>query len=277
MNVVSFRRKDSDVEFPPAHWLDGIPGPLESENNGEHKAAVMLHQFVDEAERTELPERSTATSVDPSIVPAEDGDNTQVPEPVSFANKIRAMLATAPSIFSSNPASTASTLPSVGAPNVIRDQQMLSFISSPSVMNGSAANKRLSVWACLNRLQGRIPQGPHDMSDLTSETDRDTGPPEGDDNSSIMLCGPLLPEEGATVELAKTEVVHDADEEPGDLHEAMTGEVSGNESFAQNDNAPPSARPKTARVHVRKTKDRRVWVPSSTQISLEIMWWGYRL
>lgn len=202
------------------------------------------------------------------------------------------MLSTIPPIFSSttptsNATPAATTTDNPNTLNMIQDPKMISFLSSPSVMNGSVSKGRQSVWSVLDRLKGRMPApldgGPADAS-MPAAHSPEVGKEglvdeeQDDDDSSIMLYGPLLPDADSEVELAQSEVVHgdEKGEETDDGEKAkkdkspsiwpFTGRKSKSEG-EKND----------GRVHLHGSKDKRVWVPSDTKISLQIMWWGYRL
>ncbi|THH19221.1 hypothetical protein EUX98_g8820 [Antrodiella citrinella] len=270
LSAMYLKPRDSRIEFPPAHWKDepnSTPSPDQTPttNTGDSEP---------------LDTNDEGPEFEDNIPPA------QAPDPESFANRIHALIATLPPIFSSNPASssTAGSGDSI-APNMIRDPKMISFLSSPSVMNGSASSGRQSVWTVLDRLKGRLPAPVENKGTETDSVPLEETGREGlgkekeesdDDSSSIMLYGPLLPGVDSEVEVAESELVQeDEGTAPNDSKSEEKEKPPGVWLFRKR--KAPDEQKKDGRVHVRDTKNKRVWVPSDTKISLEIMWWGYRL
>ncbi|KAI0735375.1 hypothetical protein C8Q76DRAFT_765833 [Earliella scabrosa] len=147
-------------------------------------------------------------------------------------------------------------------------------------MNGSLSRGRQSVWAMLDNLR---------LKSLQSNASAGIAPDEKrteavlEDNDSIMFYIPLVPDEASAVELARSEIV--SVDENGAVVEVLM------------ENAPPPMPPMSATdMHTEawkwhwpwkrptpspppkpKTVEKRVWVPSTEKLSLQVMWWGYRL
>ncbi|EPQ60301.1 hypothetical protein GLOTRDRAFT_67779 [Gloeophyllum trabeum ATCC 11539] len=167
------------------------------------------------------------------------------------------------------------------------------MLSSATIMNGTFSKGRQSVFAILDRLKSPWAHN-HPRADGSG------GAQEGheerleeDDNSSVMLYGPLSPDSDSVVELAQSEVISlGEDEEPGtptvvgyndNPEQPAAGEPSQNSGtrkgwpnlqwpwYGMKGKARAEASEK--RVHVGE----KIWVPSRTKISLQVMWWGYRI
>ena len=191
------------------------------------------------------------------------------------------------------------------APSTIDDSRLISLLSSPAMMNGSLSRGRQSVWALLDNLR---------LKSLTSPASGSPSPSSGDDadagaaspgstsrtslvstvedDDSVMFYGPLVPDASSQVELARSEIV--SVDENGVVVDVLLDDAplpdstalpkvrfgglwpfasrSGTAAGAATPSAPASAKPKP-KVLVEK----RLWVPSTTQLSLQVMWWGYRL
>ncbi|KAI0347665.1 hypothetical protein BDW22DRAFT_1423948 [Trametopsis cervina] len=154
------------------------------------------------------------------------------------------------------------------------------------------------------------------VSGQQEEDGEDSGREEDvldDDDSGVMVYGPLFPSSdpvaaASDVELAKSEFVsapehhrlhkHDDgqnDQPPTasqpttpqpDKLELLRSKVEGMWPFAKGagenaeaSNGEPTL--STTRVHftpvTAQAKQRRVWVPSPDKISVQVMWWGYRI
>ncbi|KAL6304780.1 hypothetical protein BKA93DRAFT_732221 [Sparassis latifolia] len=139
-------------------------------------------------------------------------------------------------------------------------------------MNGSIARGRQSVWSVLDMLRGTPTEPSQPGGSATekgkeraTEEQSDENVPEND-HSSIMLCGPLLPTPESEVEFARSEIIYVQEDE-----EAPTPR-----DRPENEMKPTSAA-KEERIHVTKGSEKLIWLPSTTKISLEVMWWGYRV
>ncbi|KAI0724361.1 hypothetical protein C8T65DRAFT_704244 [Cerioporus squamosus] len=153
-------------------------------------------------------------------------------------------------------------------------------------MNGSLSRGRQSVWAMLDNLR---------LKTLKSSADAGTAPAsdvaEGaesvlEDDDSVMFYGPLVPDANSSVELARSEIV--SVDENGTIVEVLLDDAppphasqlpSATDGVAAEKfkwhwpfhHSTPAPPPKP------KTVEKRLWVPSTDQLSLQVMWWGYRL
>ena len=218
------------------------------------------------------------------------------PEPLTLAKRIRAALANFPPITgssgsTSNEAPTGDNTKASAAPPQVSDAGMISFLSSPAIMNGDGSKSGQSVWAALDRLRAVIPgQGSKQPQGVPLQL---VVQPEGedvldDDESGVMVYGPLIPDENTQVELAESEIVPATPGEPEGEQSAQStwkGKLEGVWPFgkgkAQEQATEPaieeSSTPSNSRVHVHSGKSKRVWVPSRDKISVQVMWWGYRM
>ena len=153
-----------------------------------------------------------------SIPGAPGGEEQNAPEPLTLARRIQALLSlrTAPPTPSATDATTsgaasseaaAPITPSSSAP--VPDSRFLALLGNTNAMNGSLDKSRQSVFAILDRL--RRPSG-HAMdtsddppSSVSEEEEQENE--DYDDNSSIMLYGPLVPSEDSEVELAASDIM----------------------------------------------------------------------
>lgn len=173
-------------------------------------------------------------------------------------------------------------------------------------MNGSSDKGRPSIWSVLEGI-GAPAHGfpPVENEDLESGGGGENESPEGGDgddsvfseDSSVMIYSPLLPGQEDLVELAELVPVSVEEEIiPG-------GEVIPGTSWTSvwplsifYSESSPATRTTAAarrlsgetvispgRTRIDKTGRRvrvqtvRAWVPSDTKLSVQAMWWGYRL
>ncbi|KAI0670092.1 hypothetical protein C8Q78DRAFT_976642 [Trametes maxima] len=152
-------------------------------------------------------------------------------------------------------------------------------------MNGSLIRGRQSVWALLDNLRLKSltspsPDGQSAAASGSSVTTEEQAMIEDDD--SVMFYGPLVPDATSEVELARSEIVS-VDENgtivdvllddaplPGAPPKARFGGIWPFSSGATTSPAPSPVKPKVL-------VEKRVWVPSTSKLSLQVMWWGYRL
>lgn len=193
------------------------------------------------------------------------------PEPATIAQRIQTMLSSFPSFFvASLPTSiSVETSPSacssssegtqhVPIPLLLSsDPKLVSLLSSSVVMNGSIDRTRSSVWSILDHIRAKFPgQTPPAESqpfDKGKKPEVETQTPDGD-NTSVMLYTPLLPDDLSEVEIARSEIIETS------MLTSLTPTNSSLQNEAQSE--PPTT---------------KVWVPSSTKLSLQVNWWGYRL
>ncbi|KAI0964458.1 hypothetical protein AcW1_001273 [Taiwanofungus camphoratus] len=209
------------------------------------------------------------------------------PEPTFLARTIQGLLSALPLSSSSTCASsTASpssdTTPS--APPQILDSKLVSFLSSPSIMNGSNPKGSQSVWSMLDLLTSKVAEpcqnahggGAHQGD--CRENDEDTDTISGDDDSSVMLYAPLIPDARSEVEIARSEVVS-LDEESWRIMSSREYLTTSRREHGDGRSSTWSfmGSEKEECVTLMPATERKIWVPSTTKISLEVRWWGYRV
>ncbi|KAF9227334.1 hypothetical protein BS17DRAFT_695023 [Gyrodon lividus] len=303
-----FTRRESSgkaLGFPPTSWFgdtensgtDLAEGSSQSTDAGQTLAEVPVNSVLD------------ATKNDPAVVEGES------PEPTTLAKKIRDVISTIPSlpsaistsssrlwIFPSGPTEAGVDGPPPPAPgSVLQDSHLLAFLTSSDVMNGSLERGRQSVWSALDHL--RPPYGKRPDNATSPETSQDTVLDCIDDNNSVMMYGPLEPDDSSEVEIACSEIVS----VNGDGEEIRTpqprfiplpsesidqvlmgggGDFTGSNgwereteltleaTFIGTEQTSVSGKPVTDQPPV---KEYRVWIPSLTKISVQTMWWGFRI
>ena len=159
---------------------------------------------------------------------------------------------------------------------------LLSLLVTPTFMNGSLQKGTKSVWAALDNLHVLAAQ-----SAGATPADSDT---IVDDTDGIMLYGPLVPDADSTAELARSQVV--AVDQNGTVvavisDSAVPPPAPPAELQKPGQDAAPATegwswrwpfyRADGAAASAPQTVKKRVWVPSTAQLSLQVMWWGYRL
>ncbi|KAJ7272977.1 hypothetical protein C8J57DRAFT_1596811 [Mycena rebaudengoi] len=206
------------------------------------------------------------------------------PEPTFLAQKILALINALPTLssrFITSPKdppavptgvivdSDGCPIPPPGATR-IQDPELISLLSSSSIMNGSEG-RRHSVWSMLDSIP------PPRL--------RNAGNNEyaGSDRSSIMMYSPLIPMADSVVELAESSAVPVAPggASPGSWWPwnyawSLVWPFGGWKAAPEPELVPepvstPEPTPQVVAI------ERRVWVPSTTQLSFETMWWGYRI
>lgn len=232
---------------------------------------------------------ATASSIDPP------------PEPVTLARRIQALLSRSPAVSDTPAHETADGTTSESAtypPALVSDAKLVTLLSSPAVMNGTLSKSGQSVWSVLDRLRSQLP-GQSTSSRIAAAANegdgrgREDGVLE-DDDSGVMIYGPLIPNDDSQVELARSEDVAD-DGESGkaakpplsakpDTLESLKGKLEEMWPFKGKEDGKQATdgdtTPSTTRVHfqpVQPGRPKRVWVPSPDKISIQVMWWGYRM
>ncbi|KAF9483889.1 hypothetical protein BDN70DRAFT_873290 [Pholiota conissans] len=190
----------------------------------------------------------------------------------------------------------------------IKDSKLLGFLSSPTIMNGSTLKGKPSIWSILDTF-GPPPHGYPPTDDESPTPGRGEGQvPIGDDsgdkdtifsdNSSVMIYSPLIPTNEDLVELAELVPVGIEEEPVKEIQSPITGaswttmwplslwygeppsgdktpmaahRLSGETVISPRHNSVDST------GHLVRTHTVQAWVPSNTKLSLQAMWWGYRL
>jgi len=293
------RREKKD--FPPSSWLEEEGNQVQQTTpiTASLPAAPIIDNEIQEA-------GSSAADDVMHIDSREARAESETPEPDTLARKIQAMIASLPSIsmpsVPSTPFPQLNTAPT-GAPatdtdnDFIPDSKLKTFLTSFTVMNGSVERGRESVWSVLDRL--RPPFIKRDVVSEMNEASR-PGAEYEDDNGSVMMYGPLEPTEDSEIEIARSEIVS----LNGDGEEIRTPQLSfvplPSESieqvFARSESsdrrkgkqrAVPEQSASSSRVEPQDTiagisteqatREYRVWLPSLTKISIQAMWWGFRM
>ena len=243
-------KKQPDIIFPPPHWF------IKDDN-------------------TDLDAEVTVPPADREV------KQSEVPEPKPFAEKLKRMIDTLPI-----PSSWAAAVVGAGqsqAPIHARvpqegdegppipdgvDPETMKLLGSQNVMNGDeggevvhAGRKRESIWSALDRLNPRRL--------ATSGGGAVAAPPGLDTERGVMIYSPLEPTNESEVELAESlEVSHSEAQEKEQEEAVRKDNGKGKETDTDTGPAIPSLTP---------TATEKVWVPSTTRISVLTTWWGYRL
>lgn len=285
----------SAQEIPVAVELDSVPSSSSSSATAEAEEALPA-----------ILESAAAAAEPEPAAPAEQASTNDAtdpnPEPLPLARKIQSLLSALPPFLSPLSPPTPPTTPAPGsdggatngekkpaddtdpsAPSTIDNSRLISLLSSPTMMNGSLSRGRQSVWALLDSLRIKSlmssgnassaegSDGSADESDITME-----------DDDSVMFYAPLIPNAASTVELARSEIV--SVDENGTIVDVILDDaplpgVAPPKTgfgkiwpFSSGTSTPTTTTPKP-----KVLTEKRVWVPSTTQLSLQVMWWGYRL
>ncbi|KAH8111852.1 hypothetical protein DFH11DRAFT_1690128 [Phellopilus nigrolimitatus] len=177
-------------------------------------------------------------------------------------------------------------------------------------MNGSIARGTESVWAALDRLRQPLTfskdkkgKGKDKATEVESAADNAGAPGEGNEeiegSNDIMLYSPLIPDRDSLVEMGASEVVTLYDDEremmyraelrrrwadgrgfiPFESLETIEDANADQSEDKVDDKAEAQAEDKAEEKVEKKPKpkERVVWMPSPTQISVQVLWWGYRM
>ncbi|TFK41992.1 hypothetical protein BDQ12DRAFT_349868 [Crucibulum laeve] len=243
-------KRPEPVVFPPPSWeLD------DTKDNGAG-ASSWADQFHEDQRSKEA--AASAPPVDTNPLPVEEP-----PEPVTFAKRLRTLIELLPLPGTSTPTTTHPKPPSApddgkqGSPIPPgMDPGLVRMLSSEDVMNGdegvsTIGKARQSVW---NILAGLGHGGRERASGPATVEEQEQG---------VMMYAPLQPTNDSEVELAESETILEyVDEKPTEFPDGM------DKGKQQPDPASGETQP---------TREKHVWVPSTTQISLLTTWWGYRL
>ncbi|KAJ6523605.1 hypothetical protein B0H19DRAFT_1223991 [Mycena capillaripes] len=241
------------IIFPPPSWL-----LEETQNNG--------------AGASDLPDEPHI----PRNISQDNVHTEDAPEPRLLAQRIGTLIDALPPPPSTKD-SDVGAVDAKGPPlpiSVTGDSKLMKLLSSESVMNGSISLGRQSVWSMLERLK-RHPSsnGPKKESEATDDDREDDG---------VMMYAPLQPTADSQAELADSEMVLEYLDEPTEADKLPPAETS-----TPGARPPPSPQPdgnkssdglkpsKSGRK--RRTKEHIHWMPSTNKISLQALWWGYRL
>jgi hypothetical protein len=167
--------------------------------------------------------------------------------PVHVAKRVRELFTSAPPFYPTT--LVASEVPAPSSPEGISGEllgaKFLATLSDQSLMAGSSGQE--SVWSILERTR----------FDFKVAKGKQTTEPD----SSVMLYTPLFPDDTSKVELAKYKLV----------------KVPLDELDGQNFNAAAWWPPSEWGKKTPPTKTVRLWIPSTTNISVQFAWWGFRM
>lgn len=122
------------------------------------------------------------------------------------------------------------------------DQQLMKQLSSEGIMNGM--EREANVWAFLEGIKYARSQ---------PQSNGSAGPgPEAESSADVMMYAPLQPTQDSEPTIAESETVVQSSDNPLNTP-SNTGVVDPSSSV------------------------KKFWVPSTTQLSLQTTWWGYRL
>ncbi|KAJ7508681.1 hypothetical protein B0H11DRAFT_1685553, partial [Mycena galericulata] len=231
------KEKRPPLVFPPPSW-----SLEETQNNG--------------AGASDLPdEPQIPRNLNEDSVPIEDA-----PEPRTFAQRIGTLIDALPLPAPTKEADVGAVDPK-GPPlplAVTTDSKLMKLLSSESVMNGSSSTGRQSVWSMLEQLKHR-----HTHTGAASGSKYVEGVGDEREDEGVMMYAPLEPTPDSQLELADSESVLEYFDEPTEPETTEPAEAPAEET------KPHIPQPEASgRIH---------WVPSPTRISLQAMWWGYRL
>ena len=192
--------------------------------------------------------------------------------PISFAKRIGALIDSLPALPSAVTSLTSHNQQDEGKqgspvpPDM--DKDLVRMLSSEEIMNGQPANDktdeknapRHNIWNILASLKSN-----------TGSKDLETPPPSAveEEHGGVMIYAPLEPTNDSQLELADTLPVHDSTSTSTINHPESDEKIEGSTSASTYTN-PTSPAAQT-------DKEKRIWVPSTTQLSLLATWWGYRL
>ncbi|KAL0951777.1 hypothetical protein HGRIS_008448 [Hohenbuehelia grisea] len=254
--------KPQPIVFPPPSWaLD-----------------------YDETTLADTKERGVMPSATPDLETV-----AEYPEPRVLAKRIRDSIDSLPEPnYPSSGVSTPLVDPKGPPPAPGVDSKLTAFLSSETIMNGYNAGKE-SVFSVLERLKQST------QKDKGKEGDESTTEERGSDG--IMMYTPLIPTSDSQAELAEYELEY-ADPEEFTVNTPPNEPTSEADVKASAEESPPTSRiwtfgkkpkptppPKKgqaseaveARPPADNSRIQRVWVPSDTQISVQVTWWGYRI
>lgn len=299
---LKFARKETkEFPFSPSSWFGEEGNQIQETNpiTASLPAATIVDDEIQEA---------GSSAADDVMHRGEERAESEPPESDTLARRIQAMIASLPSMsYGSTPSPQLHTTQSAidtneGAPtpplgSSISDSKMKAFLTSFTIMNGSVERGKESVWSVLDRL--RSPLSKKDGVSESNEAPRQ-GAEYEDDNGSVMMYGPLEPTEDSEIEIARSEIVS----LNGDGEEIRTPQLkfialpseSIEQVFAQSESSErrkgkqrailgPVA--SSSGVETEDTtagvssepapREYRVWIPSLTKISIQAMWWGFRM
>ncbi|KAF6754354.1 hypothetical protein DFP72DRAFT_384267 [Ephemerocybe angulata] len=256
-SLVPKREKRPKLQFPPPSWdIEDI------------QSATLPPTPAATTPSDPLPAQDSATRTTTS----DDSTSEEHVEPITFAKRLRSMIELLPiPVMGSTTATPTAT--DVKANGVLEasaepmsapvppgiDPKLVKMLSSEELMNGDAGadgkDRSPSIWNILAGLR-------RDDKDSAKLDDDGTsvGSSVEEESGGLMMYAPLEPKADSKVCLAEAEVVHENAEPHGHSATDKLKEILH----------PPTAESEPA-------MEKRVWVPSTTELSVLTAWWGYRL
>ncbi|KAJ6531248.1 hypothetical protein B0H19DRAFT_1190947 [Mycena capillaripes] len=297
------KASDEHRRYPPARVDNAENAPKPSSSRTRTRAEI----HAPESRREKLGPSPPLTeallkafsSTSTANAPISDIGASSMPKPSEstfLAQKIRGLIDALPALSSrflpssKDPPIVDSDGRPIPPPGAVRiqDPELISLLSNSDVMNGSDG-RRQSVWSMLEAIK---PPSLQNAESVDGDYDY-----AGSDRSSVMMCSPLIPTLGSVVELADLEevpIVPSASTSARwftswpDLWNLWPFNGWKATAVAEEHNitslpisttiSATDAGPQTDPAEQRKVVPvRRVWVPSTTQLSFETTWWGYRI
>jgi len=200
-----------------------------------------------------------------------------------LARRIGALIDSLPALPSTVTASSSSHAPPVidkgkqGSPvPPDLDKDLIRMLGSEEIMNGESTNNKKS-----NQKGKNTPQQTRNIwnilaslkksNDITSETPSPSAVEEED--GGVMMYAPLEPTNDSKLELAESETLLEYVDDP--VPQASTSTPKSDERVEGSKDASTNTTLPTP--DARKNKEKHIWVPSTTDLSILVTWWGYRL
>jgi hypothetical protein len=282
--ILSKTKKQPNIPFPPPSWF-------------EHGNVVHPGAFG----AAPVPVPSNPKEGNEGDGNEDDGGSSGDTPPTAtwIAGKIQAMIDSLPPLSTSGsgsssldpPPSNNTQVEDPKQPVVSMDSKLLKFLSNASIMNGSISKGRQSVWSALEKLQSTWHLTNETMEEQNGVDDESEC--DGNIDLTLMMYAPLVPDANSEVEIAHshTDIVSASGLEGVEAKiEEATSQLlkwpwpfSGWKGKSKQDPpannggkapVPPKANPPEGG---KKLKEIRVWEPSATKVSVQLMWWGYRL
>lgn len=255
-SLVTSRSKRPKISFPPPSW--DVEDFKPSSTTSSTPSSTLSPTVQDPAQTSQ----SAPQPVTNEDLPQAEANAAEAPvEPVTFARKLQALLellpipgmssqATTPAVETSS-AATSKTEPSSPPVPPDLDPGLVKMLSSEDVMNGESGTDgkdkgRPSIWNILAGLRK------DDKNAKGDSSGKNVGSSVEEEAGGVMMYAPLEPKADSQVCLAESEPVIET---------------------------PPTPTPATGTTTTPapEPEEKRVWVPSTTELSVLTTWWGYRL
>lgn len=154
----------------------------------------------------------------------------------------------------------------------IKDSKLIQKLFNAKLMNAERGDGQ-SIWSILSG----IPHGDAEPADPGSDSDSTRSGMS--DNHSIMMYSPLIPMKDDLVEVAESHAVSPSSatlQLPVDHQTEGQPMATGFKWPWQKSKPVPSPSPDDS-SSTAPLPDLRVWIPSTTKLSCEVTWWGYRM